>query len=275
MKNIQELKRRKLIEFAKKYYEKKIEELNIPEFCFCSSMAEVFAYIEAIIPESYQKFTIFNFQGFYFNKKSQKKILLPKKIALRARDIISQYCWGRTWTQIQSKFSTNKKIKEFLNKNSIMLKRLRKGNSVIIFGDSAHKQIGRTLVASIIMKEAIKSRLGIGQKTQTYNWIDFAILKDDLIKNSEDDINNYRSASWLVVDNIDKTFFSSERQKAFISEVISPLFLEKHKNNMPVILVFQFDIRKKSINLRDELGSGIAKIVNSRKTFKIPLSELF
>ena len=49
----------------------------------------------------------------------------------------------------------------------------------------------------------------------------------------------------------------------------------KPNNKLPTILVFKFDIRKKSFNVEKEMGIGISKIVKNNKTYIVPLCEEF
>ena len=264
MKNIQEIKKKKQLEFAKKYYKKDYNELSQAESYHISSIAEVWSYIESVIPESFEKFTIFDFKG------SCKDIKLKREIALKAKDVICQYCWGETWGKIDQKFSTKLQKKEFLRDGSVMMERLRGGNNVVVFGKST-VPIGRTICASIIMKQAIKLRMLPGQIGQTYDWIDFSILKESLRKDTDSSVD-CRTCDWLVVDNITTTSFASNAQRAFITDLITPFFIGRLNNKLSTILVFRFDIRNKSINLEEDMGVGISKIINSDRTFIIPLN---
>jgi hypothetical protein len=64
------------------------------------------------------------------------------------------------------------------------------------------------------------------------------------------------------------------KQKSYFSELITPFFIDRFNSKLPTILVFKFDIRLPSICIEDLFGPGLASIVNSSSTFKIPLSEL-
>jgi hypothetical protein len=124
------------------------------------------------------------------------------------------------------------------------------------------------------MKEAIKLRLKSGRKDHTYEWVDFAILKEAL-SNDFESVMDYRNCDWLVVDNITKILFTSAKQQSYILDLINPFFLDRFNNGLPTILVFKFDIRCTTINMEDLMGTGVSNIMNSSKTYKLLLmSEL-
>ena len=216
-----------------------------------------------------EKITIFDFTGRSSDLTSR---LIPPTIANKAKDSICRYCWGMSWQEIQEKGENDSQQRRFLRSHSVMMERLEKGSSVAIFGDSSGGPIGRTMVASIIMSQAIKLRMPTGRKGQTYDWIDFAILKDALVKNT-DAVTDWKNCDWLVVDNIYHNIKSSDSQTAFISEIITPFFISRYANKLPTILVFQYDLRDACYNVERDLGAGITRIMNSKETFKIPLSE--
>jgi hypothetical protein len=268
MKNIQKLKEQKQEEFAFKYFKKSFKDLEDRQSRFCSYVAEARSYVETVIPFDYQKFTIFDFDGYSTDKS---KRLISPSIALEAKNIICDYCWGKTWTELKVKYKTDDNIKSFFRNNSLMTDRLNDGNNLVILGDASEEKIGRTMVASIIMSQSIKLRMRTGKKGQTYDWIDFAILKDGLIKNL-DETADWKNCDWLVIDNIDCSLNASNKQTAFLSEITIPFFMSRINNKLPTILVFQYDFRLASYNINSDLGSGIARIVNDKKTYKIPLS---
>ncbi len=276
MRDIERLKTGYLDKLANKYYGEPSQNLCGDSFYRCSILAEMWAYMKVILPKDVSKYTIFDFDG--RNKKGE--VLIKNDIAINAKNSISKYCWGKTWEQITNRFEgDNKKIREFMNKNSTMMERLHKGNNIIIHGESIGHPIGRTMVASIIMKEAIKLRAQNGQRGQSYEWIDFValksvIVKDSLTKNS-DVSANYKSCSWLVVDNIFQPNYSSIQQREYMSEVIDIFFINRLNDNLPTIFVFKFDIRKTSFSAEEEMGTGISRIIHNRATCKIPLCEEF
>ena len=266
MKNIKVLKEK----YEKKFARKIKKDFNLSEeegSLHCSIMSEIWAYFECIIPEDFIKYSLFDLHGI-----TEGENQLDPKIFIKAKNILCKYCWGAEWQKIDEIYkSDEKEIRNFTWHNSVMERRLRKGENVIIFGTSI-EPIGKTIFASIIMKEAIKLRRKPGFKGQTYEWVDLAILQRALLNEKEsNEIGNYRTCDWLVVDNINRMDFTSVKQREYISSLLNPFFIERCKNKLPTILVLRFDIEN-CINIEEAVGLGIANIFNSKRTYKIRLS---
>lgn len=271
MRDIERLKEEYLKKFAKKYYNESPQNISGDSFYRCSILAEMWAYMRVILPREVSRYTILDFNG----KSKSGKELIPPDIAANAKNLICKYCWGKTWEQIKTHFMEDEdKIKQFFNKNSLMMDRLRIGNNIIIHGESVGHPIGRTMVASIIMKEAIKLRVQGGQRGQSYEWIDFIAMKD-AITNNTNRVADYRSCSWLVVDNIHQPEYWTIQQKAYMSDIIDSFFINRLNDGLPTIFVFKFDIRNKSFNAEEEMGTGISRIIHNKATCKIPLCQEF
>ncbi len=272
MRDIEDLKQEYLEKFARKYYNESPLNISGDSLYRCSILAEIWAYMKSILPKDVSRYTIFDFDG---KSKDKKVELIPPDIAVNAKNLISKYCWNKTWKQITDHFGVDEnKMKEFLNKNSSMMDRLKNGNNIIIYGADIDHPIGRTMVASIIMKEAIKLRAQPGQRGQSYEWIDFIALKDAITKDT-DRVADYRSCSWLVVDNIHQPEYWTIQQHAYMSEIIDSFFINRLNDGLPTIFVFKFDIRNESFNAEEEMGTGISKIIHSRATCKVPLCKKF
>ena len=268
MKNIEGLKKKYLSFFSNKYYEKSPHELCGDSLYKCSMMAEVRAYIDLYVPEP--NLNIFDFDG-QISKDGQSVRVIPEDIAIQAKDSICKYCWGRTWTNLFSEFKGNDKdISKYMRHNSMMSRRLKEGAGLVIYGKSPEK-IGRTLIASIALAEAIKLRIRKGQRGQSYDWVDFPRLKDE-IRNDTETAAQLRSCTWLVVDNIIRPHYASREQQAYLVDTIDSFFIDRVESNLPTILVFKFDIQQ-HFNIEENMGVGISKIVQNKNTFLIPLSK--
>ncbi len=269
MNNISISKKKYQKYFSKKYYGKSFEDLQGVDLFCCSLVAETSAYIDNIIPEDFIKLNIFDFDGY----TQKKELLIPVENAMHSKNIICEYCWGKTWKQINEKFNRDKnKIKEFFRKKMVLMERLKNGNNVIIYGETSDKRgIGRTMAASIIMKQAIKLRLLPFQKSQTYNWIDFSILKE-IIKKDTNELSFLKSCDWLVVDNVPEIKFASGKQSSYISGLIDPFFLSRITDKLPTIIVFRFNLDREMLDIEEQMGIGISKIINNNKTYKIKLN---
>lgn len=272
MKNVETLKKKYLELFALKFYNKFRGQLTEDEQFNCSSLAEFWAYVYATVPENHAKYNITDFSGMTILKDKTTNISVPPKVVLFAKNQICNYCWGIGWDYIKNEIAKMGKddIPTFLRKRSAMSHRYRRGNNVAIFGKS-EKPIGKTMLASIVMKEAIKLRLMAGDRGQTYNWIDFSRLLF-YIGSSNPDLVNYRSCDWLVIDNISKKARSAA-QLTLLTDFLDPFIMERFENKLPTILVFKFDIRDESLLIEKTFGIGISKMINSDRTFLIPLSE--
>ena len=163
-----------------------------------------------------------------------------------------------------------KGVMKFLRGRSVMNQRLVHGNNVVIYGAST-RPIGRTMIASIIMKEAIKLRITQHARKHTYDWIDFNTLVHEAKKESVD-LTDYRSCDFLVVDNITNPF-RTVNQNTFIVDVIDPFFIGRFRDKLLTILVFKFDITNPSLLIENAFGGGMNQIIDSKRTYKIKLSD--
>lgn len=274
MKNIEKIKSKYADYFAKEVYKKdSIFSLSELEANSCDQLAELWAYVYAVVPEEHSHFSIFDFMGYTFDKITKERIdAIPPHVALEAKNEICQFCWGMEWKIIKEKKSksSKKEMMKFLRGRSVMDRRLKYGNNVAIHGRSS-QPIGRTMVASIIMKEAIKLRATHHARQHTYDWIDFNTLVDALRKDSFD-LADYRSCDFLVVDNIISTYRSA-KQTTFIVDLIDSFFSGRFYDRLPTILVFKFDIDNPAEAVEKNFGVGINKIIESNRTIKIKLSN--
>lgn len=273
MKNIEKIKSRYLRLFAKEYYNKKnVTDLTEKELLVCSSLAEFWAYVYSVVPEEHGHFTIFDFLGYTINKiNNDKEIVIPSEIVLYAKNKMSRFCWDMDWKVIKDKREklNQKNIMKFLRKHSVMERRLKQGGNVVIYGVS-DQPIGRTMIASIIMKEAIKLRIANHNRRHTYDWIDFNTLMSAVEKDSLD-LADYRSCDWLVVDNI-LSKYRSAKQTTLLIDLVDPFFIDRFNNRLPTILVFKFDVGNPAMMIEKRFGVGINRIIDSNRTYRIPLS---
>jgi len=262
MKDITSIKHKLEKLYAKKYCNiSDISQCPRGDKCSCKIAAEIQAYFQCIIPNSYHKFTIHDFDGLSLDNN----LLIDAKVALEAKKKVIDYCWeGIDILKIQETSSTN------LDKYSCISKRRLAGNNVVIFDDSSLNQRsgnspkGKTLIASLIMKEAIKSRhFGYDGFCQTYDWIEYPILENKVLKKDDIGISELRSSDWLVVDDITYT------DQRWRKQALDAFFLERLNDGLPTILVIRFDITK--FNSEDALGVAITKIIRNPKTFIISL----
>ena len=237
--------------------------------CRCRFEAEIRAYLDTILPKGFQKFNVFNFDG----KKEEEVLLEPEKL-IEIKEQISKYCWDVPYYELAdmvAKKSSYREKKYALGRLSCMDSRRENGDCVAIFGEE--KGVGRTLVASIILHEAIGRRFYSNNNAlQTYDWIEFSSLKHFSI-NDKEKLNDYQHCDWLVVDNILKSDFVAEPHvRNFITSVIDPFFISRNEESKPTILVFRFDPEGVGVGLQDIFGIGIDKILTDKNTVHIGLT---
>jgi len=264
MKDIINIKKELEDYFSKKYCKVDgVSKCPNGDACSCKIAAETQAYLRCIIPHPYYKFTIHDFDGLSLDNN----LLIDANIALKAKKKVVDYCWeGIDILKIQEVSSTE------LDKYSCISRRRLAGSNVVIFDDSSlnHKSgkspKGKTFIASLIMKEAIKSRLSSNDSfCQTYDWVEYSILENKVLKKDEIGISELRSSDWLVVDDITYT------DQRWRKQALDAFFLERLNDGLPTILVIRFDITK--FNSEDALGVAITKIIRDPKTFIISLAS--
>ena len=258
------------------YYKEYLENLNLDGMTEvvaektknrCRSVSEVRALIDTIISKEYRKLTIFDITGDIRN--GQKA--LEAKEALRAKNLICKYIWGQSWEEFLDIYKSEDAVRKQIATNSVLMRRLENGSSVAIYG-GRNGPCGRTMLASIIMKEVIKMRLFVpGIISHTYDWVDFNTLTE-FLRDGSVEAADCRTADWLVVDNICSKD-ESPKQVSYRTNMTDPFFSYRLKNNLPTILVFQYDITIKTSPLYKTLGTGVSNIVNSPNVCRIPLSK--
>jgi len=277
MYKIEPLKRAWTKKFAQKYC-----GLNDPSSCdkspcHCQLAAELTAYLRTVIPHDTLSLTIHDLNG----RGQDGEILVDAKIILKAKQQLLEYCWKPSVTL--DSIVANMDID--LDNLSIMDQRYVEGRNIAVYASNMDierrrfSQHGKTLIASIVMKEAIKRRVHnerIENFNHSYAWVNYQNLKQLLI--SDDNAGQYcRMCDWLVVDDIipEENVVVDTKGGKFIKSHTDPFFLDRHRNNKPTILTFKVNIddTQWKLSMNDAFGIGISKILNDRKTVKICLSQ--
>ena len=258
---------------------------RIPSFCWCESSAQVMSYIESVIPDGYQQFEISDFTGY---KKGENKKLISDKIVSEARTAVINYCWN----DIDPDEMGNFDLVEWYPKSAMRFRR-KNANNLVIYGDPYCRQnangivktfknpLGRTMLAAVVMKQAIRERLKIECQGESYAWVSYSRLYTKLMQNAlnqtkdekdfDSEISEYEEADWLCVDGFE-TEKTSDASRTFRTRVLDNFFEERLKNGRPNILVFQENLEKID-DLRSEFGISINTIINSDKTTRVKLLE--
>jgi len=274
MKDITKLKRLLESRIAKKFCDLDDISLCTKEHCECKIAAEVQAYMLSIIPRQYHKLSIDDFTG-----KKLSEELLSTKVAIEAKRKLVEYCWGVS-LEVFNRWNETERL------NALILDRQKqKGRNVVVYSDTEKSMMpfehkdkkeiipkrGKTMVASLIMKEAIRNRMTPGHYIETYDWIEFSVLLNAL-RDKDTDMNNVKASDWLVVDDI-RGINNSKSMDSFIASMVDPFFFERLQSNLPTILVFRFDINDPMFALEDKFGVAISQIVDDQNTLHISLCE--
>lgn len=241
--------------------------------CICRKLAEIYAHIEYCIPSEYRKAKIQDFDG---NLPSGKKVLDVSK-TLEIKNKVSQYIYGVDYKEIDGK-----KESDLVNLSK-MDDRYAKGNSFVIYGKSYNKKLtkdnklsllseptGKTYIASCIMTQAIWRKCIKGNKTETFNWISFPILKQEIINKTELS-ENMEESDWLCIDDISLPTIENEFSHTNFVTLFDSFLMNRMLSKKPTILICQFDID--SIDLSTKLGYSFQKLVSGSNTFIIRLQN--
>lgn len=279
MPNISELKKHFLLQIAAKNCKVQDPENCPNKPCHCAIAAEWQAFVCNTIPQGFRKYTIKDFHG-----KLSESARLSLPVALHAKKQVFEYCWGDLSLLERLPLLTD----EELRKHSKIAERLKLGHNVVIHGSSPKRvqrsadaktnsitelPLGRTFIASLIMHEALKLKLDPQYRFLQYEWVSFSDLLQ-CIKDDDDRAVHYEACDWLVVDDITSTLLgASPASKAFIEPLLDSFFSRRIRQHLPTILVFKFDIKPRRTEIESALGVAIGKILNSKNTTVINLSD--
>jgi len=230
------------------------------DVCYCKCLPEVIGYQQSVIPSGLSKLEFSDFNG-----KTDREEIISNNCASLALSKISEFCFG-------SPVLLKSKDRKTLNQSSIMDERFNNGSMVFIHGEkwsrnkkSSTLPLGRSLVASLILKEAIWRRLFANNIAYSYHYSMMSKIKSDIFDKS-DDSAIYHHSDWLVIDDI----FSEpdKMQSICLDRIIS----QRISRNLPCIICFEFDLFKKE-NLGSIVGKYIPKLLYGEDTFLINLGQ--
>lgn len=227
--------------------------------CICSAAAECVAYQKNIVPSG-----VYDLEFIHFNGIVNGSRAVDSHSVKAALSKVLDYCFGNSNIDLSSS-------RYDLHKNSKMDYRFDHGQNVVIFGEkgsTAHKQkVGKTMLASLIMKEAIWRRLFKSNKAYTYLFKSCPELIDDIISKRYVDHNvNPINADWLCIDDV------FMRNRPGQSSVLDQIMSVRLRQNLPTIVVVQFDPYKIA-NVEDIMGNHITNMLADKEnTFVVSLS---
>ena len=237
------------------------------EECVCKKTAEIQAYLYKVLGKEYYRYTIWDFDGRSNNK--DQDIILDTDHILEAKKKIISYCWRDVSLDdiaCSDKNSLN------LDEKSIIDIRKRNGTNVVIYASADGTPKGRTIAASIIMKEAIRRRTLPGRSIDSYEWIKFPKLMHIIQDRDNYEDGTIKYCDWLVVDDITSQSGGTRASARYVASQIDPFFIERQDSGLPTIFVFRFDIDGEGVMWEEQFGVAIAEIVSDPNTCKIKLS---
>ena len=264
-----------------------------PGGCACEKNGEIYGLIHSLIKPQYRQATIFSFDG-KLRGADGKKIesaepAVDPAIATRVRGQLCDYLYKDRKEVISARKTDGSIDRAKLNANSQLDKRFVEGSNVIIYSNtySCHEEgskknhflkirslpTGKTLLASIIMIDAIHRKAFSTNRASSYEWVSFLQLRTRL-KNREDstDLNDIQDADWLVIDDMNLIVPNeTSRSDLWTREVFDSFLIERIENKKPTIMVCEFDIEKEP--LLEKMGAAFEKIARSPQTCLINLSS--
>ena len=237
--------------------------------CVCAKYGEIYALIHSLIKPDYRKATIYSFKG----ELPDGTQVMEKPRAAEIRKKMWAYLYGDAARKPQLDRSQ-------LNYLSVLDRRFANGESLIIYGDSQqtdrngafhvkkHMPMGKTLLASIVMIDAMYRRAFPSNKAMTYDWISFLQLRQILKQKDSDLLIQTQESDWLVIDDLDIIDQGDHsRASAWTKEAFDAFLIDRIDQRKPTILVCNFDVIK--ITLGEKMGAAFEKIATSGSTHMI------
>ena len=133
------------------------------------------------------------------------------------------------WFQKRKDFTGSEKLREITNKYIEELdQNYSKGNSICFVGNQG---VGKTLSSTFIMKKALMKDYSV-----------YYITAPDLFSEMMNYGKNYetrrmlKDVDFLVIDELDSRFFTSDAQKELFGGIYENLFRYRSHNNLPTII---------------------------------------
>lgn len=216
--------------------------------CICSAIAEINGYCSKTLPAGFDSADISNFNGFANGCR-----VLSDQVVKRVISKIGDYCFGEIGSQIPSRTE--------LNKISRMDVRFDEGHNLVIHGSggtSAHKgskiPLGKTFIASIVMREAIWRRMFASNKAFSYSFTSSEMFIESVFSSKRaKETPPAKTVDWLCIDDV---YAGRSHLPSVLDEIISYRMSVK----LPTILVLQFDAAQ-SVDIDSDIGHFASKML--------------
>ncbi len=236
--------------------------------CVCELMSEIRANIYTTLPPEYRNSDFNQLTG---KVKNQVIDRFKNGKLGKIKHSLWQYLFGDNPIKLNLSRSDFDKI-------SIMDKRFKDGSCLLIHGNpidlkkeddgkikSIQSPTGKTLMASIAMKEAIFRRQFKSNEAFVYHWISFIELRQKLKAKNDEDVNDCQECDWLVIDDISVIDDGSRKgDGSWVKTAFDSFLISRLKDRKPTILVCRFDLD--AINVVDCMGLAFNKIYTSENT---------
>jgi hypothetical protein len=216
--------------------------------CVCSAVAEVNGYCMKTLPSGFEHSDLGNLNGIANGCR-----VLPEYVVRRVLGKIGEYCFGED-------IADSIPNRTQLNLMSKMDIRFNEGHNLIIHGGNAQGgsrnkiPLGKTLVASIVMREAIWRRMFSSNKAFSYMFTSSEMLIESVFSSKRmKEIPMARTVDWLCIDDI-------YTGRSHLSSVLDEVVSHRMSVKLPTIIVLQFDAAQ-NVEVENDIGHFAAKML--------------
>lgn len=217
--------------------------------CICSAVAEINGYCMKTLPAGFEFADLGNLNGIANGCK-----VLTDQVVRRVMGKIGDYCFGED-------FSESIPNRAQLNQISKMDLRFSEGHNLVIHGSGGVSSsgrskipLGKTLIASIIMREAIWRRMFSSNRAFSYMFSSSEMIIESVIASKKaKEIPHARTVDWLCVDDI---YAGRFHLASILDETIS----YRMSVRLPTIIILQFDAAQQT-DIESEIGHFAAKML--------------
>jgi hypothetical protein len=249
------------------------DECKKPNGCYCKKLAEIKGNIDYHIPPEYRDLTINNASGFITTRDGARKQVWTNKNKLQIQTLLRDYLFG-------CEELINLCDREGCNKASKLDIRYQNCENLVIHG-AVHREknrgiptqplpTGKTLIACLVIKEAIWRRLYSTNKADTYHIVSYQTLRHDL-KNKNENAYTYKETDWLVIDDISLPVNENNFDHQMIVGLLDDFLMTRMENRLPTILVCEFDAL--ALDYSSQLGYSFQKLITLKNTWHIRVGE--
>lgn len=249
------------------------DQCSRKEGCYCRKLAEVRGHIDYVIPSQYRELTVDNARGWIKNKEGKEQQVWSEDNQINIQNILREYLFG-------NEDSSSFKCREDYNKASKLDTRFIEGSNLIIHGNIIRAKkaglpsqpipTGKTLIACIVLKEAIWRRLYVTNRADTYSLISYQTLRQGL-KLKTEKTNDLKECDWLAIDDISLPINENDFNHQNFVSMFDDFLMSRMENNLPTILICEFDALAKDYT--NILGYSFQKMVTAKNTWLIPVGE--